>query len=496
MKKRIHNPVSIVIMLMLAGLGIALSGCESETPAEQTQTAPQNKAFTQAPFDQLPLYIQSQALTLEAEFKKQTLNAKKERRFGAIRKGTSNRLQREDGRTSYTLALNNTEQGLYYDNLVIEEAADGSLTTHIIRYQPELSWYGKHTTEGLSYAEFSGSITVFDGMGAPLSSVTLASGQPVHTLAKGYSAKLSDEALSCEIVDIDYVGGCVYECWWSEIIITLACSVTGGDDGMSDPGYGGGTGGGYGGVDYGGGGTGAGGGAPIGTVPIAGLAEQITLLPSVTPCVAAIIAQLQELGSLSLIPEIAGTEGISHLSQIILDLFGASQQYHLNFQITPLPPGENASTSIPAAPNPVTGEVTYTTTLDDEYIANATTLAIARTIIHESVHALLAYLYQADSQTPFIQLLENYRTHYGDGLGEHAFMTQFAEAIGHSLAIWDNHSLPQAYYNNLAWSGDMTQTEAFFALPPEQQQAIRDANIAEGQANAPATANAQGTPCN
>ncbi len=42
----------------------------------------------------------------------------------------------------------------------------------------------------------------------------------------------------------------------------------------------------------------------------------------------------------------------------------------------------------------------------------------------------------------------------------------------------------------------MTQTPAFLALPPEQQQAIKDAVTAEGQANAPATQNAQGTTCN
>jgi hypothetical protein len=42
----------------------------------------------------------------------------------------------------------------------------------------------------------------------------------------------------------------------------------------------------------------------------------------------------------------------------------------------------------------------------------------------------------------------------------------------------------------------MTQTEAFSLLPEEEQQAVINANTAEGQANAPATANAQGTPCN
>jgi hypothetical protein len=34
-------------------------------------------------------------------------------------------------------------------------------------------------------------------------------------------------------------------------------------------------------------------------------------------------------------------------------------------------------------------------------------------------------------------------------------MAEYADAIGYSLAVWDNFRLPQSYYNNLAWSGGM-----------------------------------------
>ncbi len=45
-------------------------------------------------------------------------------------------------------------------------------------------------------------------------------------------------------------------------------------------------------------------------------------------------------------------------------------------------------------------------------------------------------------------------------------------------------------------TGNMQNTQAFLALPAAERQAAIDAVTAEGQANASATANAQGTPCN
>jgi len=213
-------------------------------------------------------------------------------------------------------------------------------------------------------------------------------------------------------------------------------------------------------------------------------------------CVEGIIEKLQVKDSqLSVIPDL-GTE-VSHLSQIILDLFKTSNEYHLNFKIGDATNANGHARNAYTSPSSNRlGEFTFTITLDQGYIENARQLAIARTIIHESLHAYLGYLYQDDPTTTFMQILNRYRTEKSK-LGEHEFMTQFTEAIGASLASWDNHSLDHIlnYYEALGWSGDMLKTTAFDKLDEDFQELIKEANKAEGDAINKATTNAKGEKC-
>ena len=136
--------------------------------------------------------------------------------------------------------------------------------------------------------------------------------------------------------------------------------------------------------------------------------------------------------------------------------------------------------------------------LDEDYVENATSLAIARTIIHESIHAFLSYSISINAQSTFAALFQRYVEENEDSNTndiQHELMYQFTEALGESLASWDGHRLNDEYYENLAWSGDMLESEAFDKLSNERKQAIRDANRAEGNAVQSATNKAKGEKC-
>ncbi len=473
-------------------------GCEPDASVEKVSPASQPRLQVLSP-PQLPPAIRQQALSVSRELQKQALFSKNERSFGPVANGRIHRVHYPDGRVSYTLPLRKLGTGLYYDNLVIQQLANGTTTETLIRYEPEQAWW-KNSKGIYNYATYSGRVSFYTVAGEPLASVVLQEGKIAPSPADKTGTAQRIE-VSCYITDIQYAGleqdGTFYI---TDIMYWFECEVY--VDGNMSPdggGYGtGGTGGGVGSAP-----TGEpeyaedGGAAGSGDTPATGEEEKLVIDPSVPPCVQAIIGELMEKANLSLIPDITGDPGVSHLSEIILNLFSASQQYHLNIQVAPLGIGQNAGT-IPTNINPITGEITLTMTLGSEYVANATTLAIARTIIHESLHAYLSYSYQEYPDAPFSTLLTSYFTNNGANTNEaqHLLKTQFVEAMGHSLAVWDNYSLPQSYYNSLAWSGDMQNTQAFQSLPLEQQQAAINAVIAEGQANAPATQDAQGTPCN
>lgn len=212
-------------------------------------------------------------------------------------------------------------------------------------------------------------------------------------------------------------------------------------------------------------------------------------------CVKGIIKELQEKDDhYFVIPEL-GTE-VSHLSQIILDLFDNSSNLSLIFKIDDLG-AVNARTN----PNVLAGN--YTITLDDTYVKNGTQLAIARTIIHESVHAWLSYLNQgppSDLKTELLTYLQNNGYDYEDA--QHMLMSDYAPALASSIAAWDNHQLAGSsnidefnYYNALSFSGEMLNSTAFSQLSSSEQQMVLDANKNEGNATNASTNNAKGSKC-
>jgi hypothetical protein len=196
--------------------------------------------------------------------------------------------------------------------------------------------------------------------------------------------------------------------------------------------------------------------------------------------------------------------------ETILSMFNQSGEY--DFKIingTTQNPQANGQTSPIARYNSQIKRYEITTTLNDNYLAHATQLAIARTIIHEMVHAYLVYKYKAD---PIGSIHEGLDRLYAQNQGNiqithHEFMAQFIDAMAYSLYEWDKEhgtggQLDWDYYEALAFSGQFqvypngnlaSSSNAFLQLVPNanDRQDIADINMNEQKNNG----DAQGTDC-
>ena len=148
----------------------------------------------------------------------------------------------------------------------------------------------------------------------------------------------------------------------------------------------------------------------------------------------------------------------------------------------------------PVFDNPSFYEITIT--LDSDYAANATDLAITRTIIYESSKAYLSYITQEAFTSTMAQRLISLSLDLGNdpNTAQHIELSNsFVGAISNSLENWlDSDLSSDLYYDYLSWSGGMTQTEAFSLKPPTFQTNSINANIAEGNAATASTSAAQG----
>ncbi|NDV14740.1 hypothetical protein GO009_01780 [Muricauda sp. TY007] len=198
------------------------------------------------------------------------------------------------------------------------------------------------------------------------------------------------------------------------------------------------------------------------------------------------------------VPDIGQLDGTGHLSQGILDLFDSSGNYDLVFKVAEA--GYVGGQPRNAKTLKTYGKLEWTITLDDDYVKNATQLAIARTIIHESMHAFLGYTINTNPTSNLSSAIQQYYTNLGAqqtlssgvkvNLTEHEFIGQYVQGIAKSLSVWDNNKQSQSYYEKLAWGG-LETSSAFNSLSLNLKNSIKTVLNNEQVANN----NAKGEKC-
>ena len=208
----------------------------------------------------------------------------------------------------------------------------------------------------------------------------------------------------------------------------------------------------------------------------------------------------------SIEPSILDSPNVEPLTftDIILDLFNDNTGLTYTIQNSNIP---NSQTT--TAPSIVT------TSLSNTYLENATQLSIARTMIHELVHAYLLALYYNPVTTnslEFFNLMQDYAEDNGlniddDNFFHHEFMGQYVDAMAYSLYLWDRDygtggNLGWNYYWSMAFGGLYTQdpisgainyTDSFIELVPNEEDREDIINIIINEQNG--TSDAEGSTC-
>jgi hypothetical protein len=173
------------------------------------------------------------------------------------------------------------------------------------------------------------------------------------------------------------------------------------------------------------------------------------------------------------------------VSGIIQRFTGATPNYNWKVKNSSLDDNVNGATS----------EVYYVpsntalTTFDNNKFKQASDLAIARTILHEAVHAyLVAYFTLNPAQrnplnsnfalNPYPDYVRNILfTNIGNNEAQHIEMTKtFVDDIATALeqyGYYKGYLFSHQFYNDLAWGG-LTDTPAFTSKPDAEQNRIRD----------------------
>jgi len=183
---------------------------------------------------------------------------------------------------------------------------------------------------------------------------------------------------------------------------------------------------------------------------------------TVNPCVKNIIKLLSVKDNhYSVVPSITD-QPVSHISQAVLDLFDSSTKYNLNFSIEQLGTDANGNEKNGETTKLAPDFTSWSIKIDSDLANNGTQLFIAKTLIHESIHAIMGYSLKeyrtSDLASQLGKLYNKYKDEgntdkVANNLTEHEFMSGYVEAFAYSLAAWDNHQQSMDYYKMLSWGG-------------------------------------------
>ena len=150
-------------------------------------------------------------------------------------------------------------------------------------------------------------------------------------------------------------------------------------------------------------------------------------------------------------------------------------------------PGNNASTKI--AYDRLTG--TVTTTFDSDNFKGGSDLAIAKTILHESVHAYLVAYFgvdQSSAKLTYSEYMDAFRSSTDAGntpdlnqMQHDVMVNRLIGGVASNLIAFGKskgYNLPDQFYYDLSWGG-LTETSAFKNLNPSVQNRIKDVIVSE-----------------
>ncbi|WP_367864507.1 hypothetical protein [Pedobacter sp. WC2423] len=145
--------------------------------------------------------------------------------------------------------------------------------------------------------------------------------------------------------------------------------------------------------------------------------------------------------------------------------------------------GNNAVTS--NIYNSSTG--TVTTTFNSANFKGGSDLAIAKTILHESVHAYLVAYFKVDplsAQKTFSQYLQDFNSTTRPDLNDlqhNEMVRNFIGSVAGNLITYgknQGYNLPDQFYYDLSWGG-LQETSAFKAFSEEVQKRINNVILSE-----------------
>ncbi|MFY0631629.1 MAG: hypothetical protein JXR05_14735 [Flavobacteriaceae bacterium] len=198
-------------------------------------------------------------------------------------------------------------------------------------------------------------------------------------------------------------------------------------------------------------------------------------------------------------PELQVVGETMTFAETIINLFNDSANTNYTIQNGPLPDDENASTVI------------TTTTISNSYLSSATTLSIARTMIHELVHAYLNGVFYGFPDIVDLPLNEKlHRFAIDNGYTSyialhHDFMGQYINAMAYSLYEWDKNfgsggNFGWNYYYSMSFIGLFTtdnngiinsENDTFITLIPNASERQNIATIVFNELKGNNAANGQ-----
>ncbi|PQA53404.1 hypothetical protein C5O19_24470 [Siphonobacter curvatus] len=133
---------------------------------------------------------------------------------------------------------------------------------------------------------------------------------------------------------------------------------------------------------------------------------------------------------------------------------GRTPTFNWTLNSGPLTNGAGASTT------PVVSNGVVTTTFDLEKLGNASDISIARTILHESIHAFLVWEFRtnpnANTSGTYAELIFSYRQSQNLNYSHHAYMPIHVNNIAAALkqyGVSKGYNYSDQFYNDMAWGG-------------------------------------------